>query len=326
MGRHHAPPVTRDPSNAVASAVPAASGSKEPAAGIRVWLGAMRPKTLPAGLAPVVVGAAMGRADVGAAWEVREWGLFAACAIGALSVQVATNFANECLDFRKGADTPDRLGPTRAVAAGLIAPARMWMATGVALAVAGLAALWLSLEVSLGYAFLGLISGVLALAYTGGPLPLAYVGWGDLFVLAFFGVVAVVATGLALGAELGAPLVTAGVGCGLLSTAILAVNNLRDRDGDARARKLTLAVRLGQRFARLEYAACVVGALGCFGWFAMGRDAVAYLPCVPPALLLVQVARVLRGLDGRALNGVLASTGSALLATAALFALVMTRS
>lgn len=214
-------------------------------AGLATWIAAMRPKTLPAGLAPVVVGAALGRAQSGAPWYAREWGLFAACAVGALGVQVATNFANECLDFRKGADTPDRLGPTRAVAAGLIAPSRMWMATGVALAIAGIAAAWLSLEVSIGYAFLGLISGMLALAYTGGPLPLAYVGLGDLFVLAFFGVVAVVATGLALGAELGAPLVVAGVGCGLLSTAILAVNNLRDREGDARARKLTLAVRLG---------------------------------------------------------------------------------
>ena len=295
-------------------------------AGLATWIAAMRPKTLPAGLAPVVVGAALGRAQSGAPWYAREWGLFAACAVGALGVQVATNFANECLDFRKGADTPDRLGPTRAVAAGLIAPARMWVATGIALAVAGLAAAWLSIEVSIGYAFLGLISGMLALAYTGGPLPLAYVGLGDLFVLAFFGVVAVVATGLALGADLGAPLVVAGVGCGLLSTAILAVNNLRDREGDARARKLTLAVRLGERFARLEFAACVAGALGCFAWLAAGQDPMAYLPCVPSALLVVQVVRVLRGLDGRPLNGVLASTGSALLATAVLFALVMTRS
>jgi len=295
-------------------------------AGLATWIAAMRPKTLPAGLAPVVVGAALGRAQSAAPWHAREWGLFAACAVGALGVQVATNFANECLDFRKGADTPDRLGPTRAVAAGLIAPARMWVATGIALAVAGLAAAWLSIEVSIGYAFLGLISGMLALAYTGGPLPLAYVGLGDLFVLAFFGVVAVVATGLALGADLAAPLVTAGVGCGLLSTAILAINNLRDREGDARARKLTLAVRLGGRFARLEYGACVVGALACFAWLAAGQDAMAYLPCVPSVLLVVQVVRVLRGLDGRPLNGVLASTGSALLATAVLFALVMTRS
>lgn len=293
-------------------------------AGLGTWFAAMRPKTLPAGLAPVVVGAALGREQSGAPWQAREWGLFAACAVGALGVQVATNFANECLDFRKGADTPDRLGPTRAVAAGLIAPSHMWMATGVALAIAGIAAAWLSIEVSIGYAFLGLISGVLALAYTGGPLPLAYVGLGDLFVLAFFGVVAVVATGLALGADLGAPLVIAGVGCGLLSTAILAVNNLRDREGDARAHKLTLAVRLGERFARVEFAACAVGALGCFAWLAAGQEPMAYLPCVPSALLMVQVVRVLRGLDGRPLNGVLASTGSALLATAVLFALAMT--
>lgn len=318
--------MTRDPSNAEASSDPAVAVTTTTTPGIRVWLGAMRPKTLPAGLAPVVVGAALGRADSGAPWQGREWGLFAACAVGALGVQVATNFANECLDFRKGADTPDRLGPTRAVAAGLIAPSAMWTATGIALAVAGLAAAWLSIEVSIGYAFLGLISGVLALAYTGGPMPLAYVGLGDLFVLAFFGVVAVVATGLALGAELGAELLVAGIGCGLLSTAILAVNNLRDREGDARARKLTLAVRLGERFARWEFAACVVGALGCFAWLATGQGPIAYLPCVPSALLVVQAIRVMRGLDGRALNGVLASTGSALLATAVLFALVTTRS
>jgi len=315
MGHDHAPPVSD------AAHIPAPQR-----AGLAIWIAAMRPKTLPAGLAPVVVGAAIARAQSAAPWEAREWGLFAACALGALGVQVATNFANECLDSRKGADTLDRLGPTRAVAAGLIAPARMWMGTAIALAIAGVAAAWLSIEVSIGYAFLGLISGVLALAYTGGPVPLAYVGLGDLFVLAFFGVVAVVATGLALGADLGAPLVTAGVGCGLLSTAILAVNNLRDREGDARARKLTLAVRLGERFARLEYAACVAGALACFAWFAAGQDPLAYLPCLPSMLLVVQVVRVLRGLDGRPLNGVLASTGSALLVTAVLFALVVTRS
>jgi len=290
------------------------------------WVAAMRPKTLPAGLAPVVVGAAIGHSQQGAPWQAREWGLFAACAIGALSVQVATNFANECHDFRKGADGPDRIGPTRAVAAGIIAPAQMWIATAIALAVAGLAAAWLSIEVSPGYAVLGVISAALALAYTGGPMPLAYVGLGDLFVLAFFGIVAVVATGLALGAELHAQLVIAGVACGLLSTAILAVNNLRDRVGDARARKLTLAVRLGERFARIEFAACVVGALGCFAWLAAGQDPMAYLPCVPSVLLLAQVWRVLRGLDGRPLNGVLASTGSALLATAVLFAVVLIRS
>lgn len=315
MGHHHATPVSD------AAHIPAPHR-----AGLGTWIAALRPKTLPAGLAPVVVGAVIGRSDAGAPWQAREWSLFAACAVGALGVQVATNFANECLDFRKGADRADRLGPTRAVAAGLITPARMWVATGIALAVAGLAAAWLSIEVSIGYAFLGLISGALALAYTGGPVPLAYVGLGDLFVLAFFGVVAVVASGLALGADLAAPLVVAGVGCGLLSTAILAVNNLRDREGDARARKLTLAVRLGERFARLEYGACVVAALVCFAWLAKGQGAVAYLPCLPSALLMVQVVRVMRGLDGRPLNGVLASTGSALLATAVLFALVMTRS
>lgn len=280
----------------------------------------MRPKTLPAGLAPVIIGAALGRAETAEPWHAREWGLLTACAVGALSVQVATNFANECFDARRGADGPDRLGPTRAVAAGLIAPKSMWVATGCALVVAALAAAWLSVEVSLGYAFLGAISAVLALAYTGGPVPLAYVGLGDLFVLAFFGVVAVVATGLALGAALGAPLFIAGVGCGCLSTAILAVNNLRDRAGDARVGKRTLAVRLGARGARWEYTLCVGTAVAAFAWLAAGREPMAYLPCVPPLLLAVPAWRVMRGLDGPALNGVLALTGSALLATAVLFA------
>ncbi len=296
-----------------------------PSANASDWIGAIRLKTLPAGLAPVIVGASIGRSTSGVAWEWREWSLFAACAVGALSVQVATNFANEIFDARRGADAPDRVGPTRAVAAGRITSQSMWAATAFALCLAATAALWLSIEVSVGYAFLGALSALMAIAYTGGPWPLAYLGLGDLFVLAFFGVVAVVATGLALGADLGARLIVAGVGCGLLSTAILAVNNLRDRLGDARAGKLTLAVRLGERFARWEYAVCVLGALSCFAWLAPGAFPWSALPAWPAATLLVPAWRVIRGLDGRALNGVLACTGFALLSTAVLFVLASVR-
>lgn len=217
-------------------------------AGGRVWLEAARPKTLPAAVIPVVVAtalaAARGRADYGEA---------AVCLAFALLVQIGTNFANDYFDFVKGADTPERVGPRRAVAAGLVSPRAMLGATCAVLGAAFLVGLLLVIEGGWILLPVGVVSLVCAVAYTGGPYPLGYNGLGDVFVFVFFGLVAVGAT---FYVQAGAPgpdvwLVAAAVG--LLAANLLVANNYRDVETDARAGKRTLVVRFGRRFARWQY-------------------------------------------------------------------------
>jgi 1,4-dihydroxy-2-naphthoate polyprenyltransferase len=229
---------------------------------LRPWLMATRPRTLVAGVVPVAVGCALAR-SVGplAAWPA------AGCLAGALLIQVATNFANDAFDGLKGADAADRVGPTRAVAAGLITARAMLLAAAVVLVAALAVGLWLATIGGWPILVLGVVSLVCAVAYTGGPYPLAYHGLGDLFVFLFFGLFAVLGTAWIQVAPQGGRLaagwwlVAAAVGC--QATAIIAVNNVRDLDGDARVGKRTLAVRLGARGARAWYGLCHAGACGC---------------------------------------------------------------
>jgi 1,4-dihydroxy-2-naphthoate polyprenyltransferase len=244
----------------------------------KVWLAAMRPRTLPAAISPVVVGSAL-------AWHAGAFHAAAAgfCLAFALLVQIGANFANDYYDFVRGADTGERVGPRRAVAAGLVAPATMkwamWLVFGLAFA-SGLALVawggwWL---VAIGAA--SILSG---LAYTGGPYPLGYHGLGDVFVFVFFGLVAVGATFYVQVGWVNAGVVLAAVAIGGLATNILLVNNYRDAVTDAKAGKRTLVVRLGPRFARWQFASALgiaaatpVG-LGAIGLFRMETGVVASL-------------------------------------------------
>jgi 1,4-dihydroxy-2-naphthoate octaprenyltransferase len=205
-------------------------------AGAGVWLEATRPRTLPAAIAPVLVGAA------------------ASCLGFALLVQIGTNFANDYYDYLKGADTVERVGPRRAVASGLIAPATMRAAMIVVFAVAVLLGLTL-----LGYGgwpvlVIGVASIACGVAYTGGPYPLAYHGLGDLFVFFFFGLVATGATAFVQTGKLTAASLVAGAAVGALATNILVVNNYRDVETDAKAGKRTLLVRWGRSYGRTQFA------------------------------------------------------------------------
>ena len=227
----------------------AASSSPTVAPGsVGAWVLACRPATLSAAAIPVVVGTACAHA-VGAA----KLGPALAAGAGALLLQVAANLANDVFDHEKGADTTERLGPTRAVQSGLL-PARavrrgMVLVWALALAVG----VYLTLVAGWPIVVLGLLSIVSAVAYTGGPYPLGYHGLGELFVLVFFGFVAV--SGTAYVQVLSVPALAwwASLAAGALSTAILVVNNIRDRETDAKAGKRTLAVRLGPRRAVFEY-------------------------------------------------------------------------
>jgi len=213
------------------------------------WWLAVRPKTLPAAVVPVWVGSVL-------AWKLTGgWspGLTACALLSALAIQVATNFFNDALDFRKGADTERRLGPVRVTASGMVAPRTVVVAGVGALLVAVLLALPLVEARGWPILAIGVPSLYFAWGYTGGPVPLAYRGLGELFVLIFFGLVAVAGTVFVnVGGWYWGPSLLLGAQVGCLSTALIAINNLRDVAEDTRSGKRTLAVRFGVGWAKRE--------------------------------------------------------------------------
>lgn len=217
---------------------------------LSAWLSATRPRTLPAAVAPVLVGSAI-------AWRSGCFKTLPAllCLVFALLAQIAANFANDYFDFVKGADTAARKGPRRAVASGLISPGAMRRATiGVCL-LAFLEGLCLLPFGGLPLLAIGILSIIFAVAYTGGPYPLGYHGLGDLFVFVFFGPIAVGATAFVQEGALSGASMIAGTAVGLLAVNILVTNNYRDADTDKLAGKKTLVVRFGRGFAQCQFAA-----------------------------------------------------------------------
>ncbi|TVQ44320.1 MAG: 1,4-dihydroxy-2-naphthoate polyprenyltransferase [Gammaproteobacteria bacterium] len=283
-----------------------------------LWLLAARPKTLPAALAPVLVGTVMA-ASAGLA----HWPAAVAALLGALLIQVGTNFANDYFDFLKGADTAARVGPRRMVQSGLISPAAMRRAAVIAFALAVLVGAYLVWRGGLPILAVGLVSIASGVLYTGGPWPLAYKGLGDLFVLVFFGPVAVGGTYYVQALTIDGWVLLAGLGPGLVSVAILTVNNLRDIDTDARADKRTLAVRLGPDFARWEYLLALLAAAALpLVFLAAGRAGPAIaLTLLVPLAAIPAIRRVFAAHDALALNRTLATTGQLLLLHAVLFSI-----
>jgi 1,4-dihydroxy-2-naphthoate octaprenyltransferase len=224
----------------------------------RHWAEAARPKTLPAAVIPVMVGTALA-----AAHRSADFGKATICLLFALLVQVGSNFANDYFDFVKGADTAGRVGPRRAVAAGLIAPRTMLRATGLVLGVAFAVGLLLVREGGWILLPIGVGSILCALAYTGGPFPLGYHGLGDVFVFIFFGLVAVDTTFYVQAGGLAPDATSCAAAIGLLAANILVANNYRDAETDALAGKKTLVVRFGRRFAVWQYGLSHVVALLC---------------------------------------------------------------
>ena len=220
---------------------------------IRAWVLAARPATLTAAFAPVAVGSAC-------AWHVGgfRWDAALAALVGAFLIQIATNFANDMFDFQKGADTEERLGPTRAAQAGLLTVGQLRRGIIVTFALAIGIGIYLTWIAGPAVLVIGLASMAAGLAYTGGPFPLAYNGLGDVFVLAFFGFVAVCGTAFVQALFVPDIAWAASVPIGALATAILVVNNVRDFEGDARAGKTTLVVRFGRQGGVREYAFLLV--------------------------------------------------------------------
>ena len=276
------------------------------------WISAARLRTLPAAVVPVAVGTACARPVA--------WGPALAALGGALTIQIGTNFANDVFDAERGADGPDRIGPVRAVAAGLIAPAAMKRAMIAAFAVACAFGLYLVAHAGWPIAIAGAISIAAGIAYTGGPWPLGYHGLGDVCVLVFFGFVAVCGTTYVQTGAVPALALWAAVPVGALATAILVVNNLRDRATDARAGKRTLAVRLGRRAAIVEYTALVAIAYAVPLGLALAAPARA-LPVITAPLAALRVRALARAATGPEFNHELAATAQLLLVHGALFTL-----
>ncbi|ACF46627.1 1,4-dihydroxy-2-naphthoate polyprenyltransferase [Prosthecochloris sp. ZM] len=270
----------------------------------QAWMMAVRPKTLPAGAVPVLLGTALAYTD----------GFFRplpalVALICALGIQIATNFINEIYDFRKGADSGERLGPTRTVAAGLITEKTM-IAASVSLLVSvfllGLYLVWIGGWVILA---IGLFSMLFAWAYTGGPYPIAYSGLGDLFVFIFFGLVAVGGTYFVQAREVTFPVMTAAIAPGVFSVNILLCNNIRDIETDRKVGKMTLPARIGGANARQLYFGLTLVAYFVPIWMWMtGYSSMVMLSWLSLPLALVQVRKLFKS-EGRALNDVLAATG-----------------
>ncbi|MEO5917967.1 MAG: 1,4-dihydroxy-2-naphthoate polyprenyltransferase [Candidatus Limnocylindrales bacterium] len=288
---------------------------------LRIWWLAIRPATLPAAVAPVLVGLGAASA-VGSPFRADT---ALACLTVALLLQVAANLANDLSDFHRGADTDDRTGPTRVAAAGLVTPRALEVAIAVVLGFAGLVGLYLAMVGGAVLIALGGLAMVAALAYTGGPWPYGYRGLGEVFVFTFFGLVAVVGTAYLQAARLEPLFWWAAIPVGSLVTAILVVNNLRDIPTDRVVDKRTLAVAFGERFARAEYLALMaVAFLIPVGLFATGQSGPAVL--LPFASVVAAVGPIRRvaafrdGVDRRSLNLVLKATARLSLVFAALFA------
>lgn len=268
----------------------------------QAWTIAARPRTLPAAVAPVLVGGGLAGGD-----GVFRWDAFLAALVGALAIQVAANFANDASDARRGADGTDRIGPPRMVAAGVISPRAMWVGVWASVAVAGLAGVYLIAIAGWVVAAIGLASVAAMLTYVGGPIPYGYRGLGEAAVFVFFGLVATVGSRYVHDRTAPPDAWVLGVVMGMLAAAILVANNLRDIDTDADTGKRTLAVILGRARTRSLFAGLLAGA---FALVLVGSVTAITPPATgfavflaPFAVPLVRTAR--QAVDGPALIGVL---------------------
>ena len=279
-----------------------------------VWVEAARPRTLTAAVAPVLVGTA-------AAPRVVAWRAVAALVV-ALALQVGVNYANDYFDGVRGVDTPSRVGPRRAVASGLVAPARMRAAMIAAFALAGVAGLLLAAAVGWELLAVGLASVAAAVAYSGGPRPYASAGLGELFVFVFFGLVATVGSAYVQAERVLPVAVAAAVPIGLLVTAVLVTNNARDIATDTQAGKRTLAVRLGRRRTGTLYAALIAGAFASLTVVGLLAGSLAPLLALASLPLATAPSALLNGTaEGSALLPAVAGTARLVLAFGLLLAI-----
>jgi 1,4-dihydroxy-2-naphthoate octaprenyltransferase len=278
---------------------------------MRIWLMAARPRTLPAAIAPVLVGTA---AAVEWAGELPRVGAFLAALVGSVFIQIGTNLANDYSDAKRGADTVDRLGPVRVTSAGLVTPQRVLVATWVAFGVAIACGIYLTVVAGIVILAIGVVSIAAGVLYTGGPRPYGYAGLGEVFVFLFFGLVAVNGSYYVQVEQLDALPLGLSIAVGFLSTAILVVNNVRDIETDRRASKNTLAVRMGRHNAVVLYRLLVLGAYVVLpvALLAGGASALPLIGLLSLPLAVKPLRTMSNRTDGPSLNAALAGTGALL--------------
>jgi 1,4-dihydroxy-2-naphthoate octaprenyltransferase len=285
---------------------------------LKIWLLAFRPKTLSASVAPVFIGTAMAFGD-----GIQHLPTACVCLFAALAIQIGTNIANDYYDFKKGADSPERIGPTRVTQAGLVKPSTMRLAFLGAFSIAALSSIWLIYRGGWPIALIGVLSILSGIFYTAGPRPLGYMGLGDLLVLIFFGPVAVGGTYYVQSLEINMAVILAGFAPGFISVAILTINNLRDMGSDKKSGKRTLAVRFGRSFTISEYlfsiiAASVIPVI----IYLFIEDHRFILTCSILTFIAIPIIKtVCEKTDGPSLNNALAQTGKLLMIYSVLFSL-----
>ncbi len=278
---------------------------------MRIWLMAARPRTLPAAIAPVLVGTA---AAVYWAGSLPRVGAFFAALVGSIFIQIGTNLANDYSDAKRGADTADRLGPVRVTSAGLVTPRRVLRATWIAFAVAIVCGIYLATVAGVVILVIGAFSIAAGVLYTGGPRPYGYAGLGEVFVFLFFGLVAVNGSFYVQVEELAALPLGLSIALGFLATAILVVNNVRDMETDRRAGKMTMAVRMGRHNAVILYRCLVLGGFVVLPLALVAGNASA-LPLIGLLALPLAIGpmrAMTNRTDGPSLNAALAGTGALL--------------
>ena len=273
---------------------------------MRIWVMAARVRTLPAAVAPVLVGTAL--AGFGGVFHILR---FVAALVGAIFIQVGTNLSNDYSDARRGADADDRLGPVRVTAGGLVPPSRVLLATYLSFGIAVLAGVYLIVVAGWQLLLVGGASILAGVLYTGGPRPYGYEGLGEVFVFLFFGLVAVAGSYFVQTEHLDWEAFALAVPVGLIAAGILVVNNVRDIDSDRRASKRTLAVRMGRARTRVMFAAVIYIAylLTPITWIFGPLSAWVMLPWLTIPLAAAIVRTVRTRVDGASLNRALAQTG-----------------
>ncbi len=268
------------------------------------WILAARPKTLVAGISPVIIAIGLAIKD-----GVFNWYLSLICLLIAMLLQIVSNFANDYFDYKKGSDTPERLGPQRAVAEGWVTPKQMIVASLVVLAVAcalGMVLMWL---VDWRLLFVGIAVAVSAIAYSGGKYPLAYIGLGDVCVLLFYGIVPVVFTYFVQSSTFTTEAFVCGLAIGLVSTNILVSNNYRDYELDKKAGKKTTIVIFGKKFGEYFYLINgIIAVVLCQYFWLQGLAAVALLPILYILVHIVTWRQMIQIGEGRALIAILGKT------------------
>lgn len=279
---------------------------------------ACRPKTLPAAVAPVLLGTAIALGDGG-----MHWPSAALAFLGAIAIQIGTNLANDYYDFKKGTDTAERTGPVRVTQAGLISPASVRLGFIFTFAIAAVIAFQLSLRGGWPILLIGATSIAAGILYTAGPKPLGYNGLGELFVFIFFGPVAVAGTYFVQTREINPAVILAGVAPGLISAAILVVNNLRDIETDRKANKRTLAVRFGPAFTQAQYFIflCAAAFMPMIIYAVIQDRIQIFISSITLFFAIPAIRAVFSKTDGPSLNQALAHTGILLIIYCVLFSI-----